>query len=1175
MAYFPLFVDLTNKKCLVVGGGKVAWRKARAMADYGASVTVIAEAACSQMEEFGKQEGRLLLRKAEPRDAEGADLVICASDDHRLHQEIFAFCQERQIPVNTADDKELCSFYFPALVRQKDVVVGISTGGQSPAAARYLREQVEEMMPPFFGDLAEKLGKLRPAVMERVENQKEREAVFRKLLEESLENEGNLTGLEGEGNLTGMDGVVCDGEGNRFGLEGKGNLTGMDGNGCDCVGKRTLTLRIGTRESELALAQTRLAAQAMEAATPGIKTQLCTRQTLGDRILDQPLLSFGGKGVFVSAFEEALQKDELDFAVHSAKDLPASLAEGLEIVSVLPAEDARDVLVMAKGREIKEEGKGDRKESGKGEEKEEDQECIRIGTSSLRRTLQIEELGKKLWPGRKVVCESLRGNVLTRLNRLENGDFDGIILAAAGLKRLDIEDARPGRYTCRYFSLEEMIPAGGQGILAIEARKGNPVNGAARRVCHRETWIRFAAERRVLEVLEAGCHEPVGVHCRVELEDGRHVEIAETAESADTGTGALSFKGRLFLDGILKREETVRRAHTAISFSGQEGAEAAARQAADRLADMLLGKDAEKEMAKGTSGTGFVWLVGAGPGDPGLITVKGAQLLESCDCIVYDHLVEKRLLERRKEGCELLFVGKEKGRHSMAQEQINELLIEKAREGRKVVRLKGGDPFVFGRGGEEAMALNAAGIPWQVVPGVTSAVAAPAAAGIPITHRQVSRSFHVITGHTKKDGGLPEDFNHLGQCGGTLVFLMGLSHLEEIAQGLLAQGMRADMPAAVIQEGTLPGQRTVRGTLADIAGKVREAGLKAPAVILVGETAGICLASGGEAAGKGLDSGNQPTCARQTGEPPIHESLAGAWGIPEYMPPIRRQDFQSKPLNGMQIGVTGTNYMIDRLRPLLENLGARVKVLCSLKIISINQEALEESCRRLNEFTWLAFTSANGVRRFLDCLCGLMDGKRRLDLRSLAHLRLAAVGRGTAEELARHGLFCDYIPEKFHTKELAQGLAEFLGPEDRVLIPRALQGSPELGEILSAAGVDFQELPVYDVESCGCIDDGGIAGASAGDNGNAMSSAPSASTLSVNTTSTPLDAAVFASASGVRAFFAGGSRALLAGIPVICIGETCGAALAAQGIALAAVAKEATAEGLADAVVRCFGKSVQ
>ena len=1141
MAYFPLFMDLTKKKCLVVGGGKVAWRKARAMADYGALVTVIAEAACSQMEEFGKQEGRLLLRKAEPRDAEGADLVICASDDHRLHQEIFAFCQERQIPVNTADDKELCSFYFPALVRQKDVVVGISTGGQSPAAARYLREQVEEMMPPFFGDLAEKLGKLRPAVMEKVENQKEREEVFRKLLKEGLENEGNLTGL---------DGTVCDGE-------------------------RNLTLRIGTRESELALAQTRIAAQAMEAATPGIKTQLCTRQTLGDRILDRPLLSFGGKGVFVSAFEEALQKDELDFAVHSAKDLPASLAEGLEIVSVLPAEDARDVLVMAKGREIKEEGKGDRKESGKGEEKEEGQECIRIGTSSLRRSLQIEELGKRLWPGRKVVCESLRGNVLTRLNRLENGDFDGIILAAAGLKRLDIENTRPGRYTCRYFSLEEMIPAGGQGILAIEARKGNPVNGAARRVCHRETWIRFAAERRVLEVLEAGCHELVGVHCRVELEDGRHVELAETAESADTGTGALSFKGRLFLDGILKREETVRRAHTEISFSGQEGAEAAARQAADRLADMLLGKDAEKEMAKGTSGTGFVWLVGAGPGDPGLITVKGAQLLESCDCIVYDHLVAKRLLEMRKEGCELLFVGKEKGRHSMAQEQINELLIEKAREGRKVVRLKGGDPFVFGRGGEEAMALNAAGIPWQVVPGVTSAVAAPAAAGIPITHRQVSRSFHVITGHTKKDGGLPEDFNHLGQCGGTLVFLMGLSHLEEIAQGLLAQGMRADMPAAVIQEGTLPSQRTVRGTLADIAGKVRDAGLKAPAVILVGETAGICLASGGEAAGKGVDSGNQPTCAQQTGAPPIHESLVGAWGIPEYMPPIRRQDFQSKPLNGMQIGVTGTNYMIDRLRPLLENLGARVKVLCSLKIVPINQEALEESCRRLNEFTWLAFTSANGVRRFLDCLCGLMDGKRRLDLRSLAHLRFAAVGRGTAEELARHGLFCDYIPEKFHTRELAQGLAELLGPEDRVLIPRALQGSPELGEILSAAGVDFQELPVYDVESCGCIDDGGIAGASAGDNGNAMSSAPSASTLSVNTTSTPLDAAVFASASGVRAFFAGGSRALLAGIPVICIGETCGAALAAQGIAPAAVAKEATAEGLADAVVRCFGKSVQ
>ena len=224
------------------------------------------------------------------------------------------------------------------------------------------------------------------------------------------------------------------------------------------------TIRLGTRESQLALAQTKLAAQALKEAFPEIETEICGRRTLGDRILDRPLLSFGGKGVFVTEVEEALKEDKIDFAVHSAKDLPARLAEGMEIVAVLPAEDPRDVLVTRKEEEgaARPEAK-DSTESGKKYETR----GIRIGTSSLRRSLQMERLGERLWPGRSVVCENLRGNVLTRLDRLENGDFDGIILAAAGLKRLDIEKIRPDRYSFHYFSEEEIIPAGGQGILAI------------------------------------------------------------------------------------------------------------------------------------------------------------------------------------------------------------------------------------------------------------------------------------------------------------------------------------------------------------------------------------------------------------------------------------------------------------------------------------------------------------------------------------------------------------------------------------------------------------------------------------------------------------------------------------------------------------------------------------
>ncbi|HIQ74432.1 MAG TPA: uroporphyrinogen-III C-methyltransferase [Candidatus Cottocaccamicrobium excrementipullorum] len=819
-------------------------------------------------------------------------------------------------------------------------------------------------------------------------------------------------------------------------------------------------IQLGSRESRLALVQTELAAQALKDAFPEIHTRIVGRKTLGDKILDKPLLSFGGKGVFISEFEEALQSHEIDFAVHSTKDLPAVLGEGLGILAVLPGEDPRDVLVTRKKE-------GLLNQLSQGTIKQ-----VSIGTSSLRRKLQMEILGEKLWPGTKVVCENLRGNVLTRLDRLDQGEFDGIILAAAGLKRLEIETLRPDQYEFYYFSTEEMIPAAGQGILAIEGYEGNPANEMARAICHQETWVRFLGERRVLEDLNAGCHEPIGVHCRLEL----------------TGW----FHGTLTLEGILKRGEMVRRGKKKAAFSSWEEACQAVCRAADDLALLLEGKESTSpETAKG-----FVWLVGAGPGDPGLITVKGARLLKNCDCIVYDHLVDKGLLDVRREGCQLLFVGKEKGRHSMEQEEINRLLIAKAQEGKQVVRLKGGDPFVFGRGGEEALALNAAGIPWQVVPGVTSAVAALSAAGIPITHRRVSRSFHVITGHTRKDGGLPEEFYHLGSQGGTKVFLMGLSHLKEIADGLIAQGVDPMTPAAVIQEGTLPSQRTVRGKLKEIWEKTKAEGLKAPAVIVVGETAGIDLAP------KNGSSGN---------------------------------------LEGVRVGITGTAHLKEELTSLLEQQGARVKVLCSMEVVPVNQQECEESFRRLKEFTWLVFTSANGIRLYLECLQKLLKEGSGLDLRSFAHLKLGVVGRGTGEELRRHGLTWDYMPEIFNTRELARGLAAKLGPEDRVLIPRAVQGSKELGEVLSAAGISFQDLPIYDVR--GKVEE------AAGES---------------------VDVAVFASASGVRAFFEGGME-LPEDTPVVCIGEACEKALKEYGREACVTAKEATVQGLVQAVVDLTG----
>lgn len=241
---------------------------------------------------------------------------------------------------------------------------------------------------------------------------------------------------------------------------------------------------------------------------------------------------------------------------------------------------------------------------------------------------------------------------------------------------------------------------------------------------------------------------------------------------------------------------------------------------------------------EGAPGMGKVYLVGAGCGAADLITVRGLRLLERCGAVVYDDLLDQALLDAAPEGAEKIYVGKRRGRHSMAQEDINALLIAKAREGKTVVRLKGGDPFVFGRGGEEALALQAAGVAWEYVPGVSSAVAAPGAAGIPVTHRGVSRSFCVVTARTADSAdGLPENLEELAHLPGTLVFLMGLSQLKEIARRLIGAGLPPDTPVAVIGGKNAP--RTIRGTLGDIAERAREA--VAPAVIVVGGTAGMDL----------------------------------------------------------------------------------------------------------------------------------------------------------------------------------------------------------------------------------------------------------------------------------------------------------------------------------------------
>ncbi|MDO4531315.1 MAG: uroporphyrinogen-III C-methyltransferase [Bacillota bacterium] len=411
---------------------------------------------------------------------------------------------------------------------------------------------------------------------------------------------------------------------------------------------------------------------------------------------------------------------------------------------------------------------------------------------------------------------------------------------------------------------------------------------------------------------------------------------------------------------------------------------------------------------------GRVYLVGAGCGDPELITEKGQKLLQKCEAVLYDDLAAERLLEKTGQDCEKIFVGKRYGKHSMPQQEINALLVKKAQEGKLVVRLKGGDPFVFGRGGEEILTLQAEGIPYEIVSGVTSAIAVPAAAGIPVTHRKTARSFHVITGHTAADGEttLTENLEVLAKLEGTLVFLMGLHHLEEICQGLLDGGKNGKTPAAVISRGTTPLQKTVRGSLQDICEKVRAAELEAPAVIVIGETAAFDF----------------------TGTIP-------------------------RPLYGVQIGVTGTKNITAKLRNRLEELGAAVTEMDYSTIVPYRENAvLEKELEQISEYPWAVFTSPNGVAVFFDYL-----KKLKFDIRKLAGIRFAVIGTGTAAALEKRGVYASLLPEKFDVESLAKTLCEAVKKEEKILILRAEQGSEILTEVLDDAGMTYTDVKIYDI----------------------------------------------------------------------------------------------------------------
>jgi uroporphyrinogen III methyltransferase/synthase len=409
----------------------------------------------------------------------------------------------------------------------------------------------------------------------------------------------------------------------------------------------------------------------------------------------------------------------------------------------------------------------------------------------------------------------------------------------------------------------------------------------------------------------------------------------------------------------------------------------------------------------------MVYLVGAGPGDPGLITVKGLEVLRRADVVVYDQLANPALLREAPAAAELIYVGKKARAHALPQGGINELLVQKARAGLTVVRLKGGDPFVFGRGGEEAEELAAAGVPFEVVPGVTAAVAVPAYAGIPVTHRRYTTLVTFITGHedpAKAASTIP--WAALGPNPGTLVFLMGVKNLAENCRRLMAAGRAPETPAAVIEKGTTLGQRTVVGTLATIAARAREAGLRPPAVLVVG-------------------------------------------GVVELAGPLTW--WEKRPLWGKTVVVTRSRQQASRLVETLAAAGARCLEVPTIEIAPPADFApLDAALAQLSRYDWVIFTSANGVQAFMDRL--FLKG---LDVRALGGIKIAVIGPATAQALKDYGLAAEVVPETFVAEGLLAALAPQVTPGTRILLARAQQAREVLPEGLARLGAAVEVVPVY------------------------------------------------------------------------------------------------------------------
>jgi uroporphyrinogen III methyltransferase/synthase len=428
------------------------------------------------------------------------------------------------------------------------------------------------------------------------------------------------------------------------------------------------------------------------------------------------------------------------------------------------------------------------------------------------------------------------------------------------------------------------------------------------------------------------------------------------------------------------------------------------------------------ERAPGAARSGVVYLVGAGPGDPGLMTARALELVASADVIVHDRLIPAEALADARRDAEVLYVGKEPGDASVPQDRIEEMLATCAKKGKSVVRLKGGDPFVFGRGGEEAEALADAGVPFEVVPGVTAGVAAPAYAGVPVTHREDASAVAFVTGHedpakggSDDDDGSAEglDYSALAAFPGTLVFYMGVKELPAITGRLIAAGRNASEPAAVVERGTLPDQRTVTATLGEVAEAASEAEVRPPAVTVIG-----------------------PAAARR-------ERIA--W-------------LEHRPLHGKRVVVTRARAQASELARRLASLGAEPVELPAIRIEPrIDSKEVRQAIESLHSYALVCLTSPNGVRLLFEAMA-----EQGRDARALANATVAAIGPGTAAALAERGVIPDVVPERFVAEALVEALAKLDLNGKPALLARAAEARDVLPDALRDRGAEVDVVTLYE-----------------------------------------------------------------------------------------------------------------